>query len=108
MAPVSTSCPDAEVLRPAGDAAPRRPDDDLDIPRQLDDETQRQRAAEEQDGVSFAAPDGGWGWVVCVTAMLTNGTVTGFLNTLSIIYVAMLEEFGGQEPYISVKTCKYR
>lgn len=52
----------------------------------------------------FVHPDGGWGWVVCFTSMLTNGTVFGVINTFGIIYVVMLEEYANGDPNISLKT----
>ncbi|XP_060068494.1 monocarboxylate transporter 10-like isoform X2 [Ylistrum balloti] len=55
-------------------------------------------------GGEFVHPDGGWGWVVCFTSMLTNGTVFGVINTFGIIYVVMLDEYADGDPNISLKT----
>ena len=103
-------CPedDADRARQPGGEIPWCPDDDVDIAGQGGEGSARQREADEVDAADAVVPEGGWGWVVCVTAMLTNGTVTGFLNTLSIVYVAMLEEFSGDDPRISFKTCEYQ
>ena len=102
-------CPDdVDIARQPGGEIVWCPDDDVDIARQGGEDSARQREADEVDAADAVVPEGGWGWVVCMTAMLTNGTVTGFLNTLSIVYVAMLEEFGGDDPRISFKTCEYK
>lgn len=52
----------------------------------------------------FVPPDGGWGWVVCFTSMLTNGTVFGVINTFGIIYVVMVDEYAKGDPNVSLKT----
>ena len=52
-------------------------------------------------------PDGGWGWVVCLTSMFCNGTVFGSINTFGILYVAMKEKFGGRDSAIAFKTCEF-
>ncbi|XP_059166367.1 monocarboxylate transporter 10-like [Physella acuta] len=49
-------------------------------------------------------PDGGWGWVVCLTSMACNGTVFGIINSFGILYVAMREHFAKDDPNISFKT----
>lgn len=54
----------------------------------------------------FQQPEGGWGWVVCLTSMCCNGTVFGSINTFGILYVAMLDQFGGQDTNMAFKTCK--
>lgn len=55
----------------------------------------------------FVPPDGGWGWVVCITSLLTNGTAFSILNTFGIIYVYLIKEYAHGDPDISFKTCKY-
>lgn len=55
----------------------------------------------------FVPPDGGWGWVVCITSLLTNGTAFSILNTFGIIYVYLIKEYASEDPEISFKTCKY-
>lgn len=55
----------------------------------------------------FVPPDGGWGWVVCITSLLTNGTAFSILNTFGIIYVYLIKEYASGDPEISFKTCKY-
>ncbi|XP_033741270.1 monocarboxylate transporter 10-like [Pecten maximus] len=62
------------------------------------------KKASSQSVGEFVHPDGGWGWVVCFTSMLTNGTVFGVINTFGIIYVVMLEEYANGDPNISLKT----
>ena len=53
-------------------------------------------------------PDGGlWGWIVCLTAMMNYGTVTGLINALSLVYVIMLKEFSEGDVSIAFKICKF-
>ncbi|XP_061193500.1 monocarboxylate transporter 10-like [Saccostrea echinata] len=52
----------------------------------------------------FVPPDGGWGWVVCFTVFLTNGTFCGILNTFGIEYVYLIEQYAKGDPAISFKT----
>ncbi|XP_048771101.2 monocarboxylate transporter 10-like [Ostrea edulis] len=52
----------------------------------------------------FVPPDGGWGWVVCITSLLTNGTAFSILNTFGIIYVYLIKEYANGDPEISFKT----
>ena len=55
-----------------------------------------------------AQPDGGlWGWIVCLTAMMNYGTVTGLINALSLVYVIMLKEFSEGDVSIAFKICKF-
>jgi hypothetical protein len=50
--------------------------------------------------------DGGWGWVVCVTAFCANGILFGIINTFGIIYTALCEEYKSlNDPLIAFKTC---
>ena len=53
----------------------------------------------------FTPPDGGWGWVVCFTSMMCNGTVFSIMNTFGILYTFLLEEYAKGDPVISFKTC---
>ena len=39
--------------------------------------------------------------------MIANGTVFGVLNTFGIIYVVMRDEYAGDDPNVSFKTCKF-
>ncbi|XP_048771031.2 monocarboxylate transporter 10-like isoform X2 [Ostrea edulis] len=52
----------------------------------------------------FVPPDGGWGWVVCIASLLTNGIVFSILNTFGIIYVYLVKEYATDNPTISFKT----
>ncbi|XP_076466855.1 monocarboxylate transporter 10-like [Babylonia areolata] len=54
-------------------------------------------AERQQEKVGFVQPEGGWGWVVCFTSMCSNGTVFGSINTFGILFVAMLDQFGGDD-----------
>ena len=65
----------------------------------------RGRAAADPEPV-FQQPEGGWGWVVCLTSMCSNGIVFGSINTFGILYVAMLDQYGGKDDNIAFKTCK--
>ena len=38
-------------------------------------------------------PDGGWGWVIVGAAFLTFFMTTGTMMSMSVMYVAWLEEF---------------
>lgn len=49
-------------------------------------------------------PDGGWGWVVCLTSMATNGIVFGLINCFGILYVALRDKYAKGDPNISFKT----
>lgn len=48
-------------------------------------------AAEE-----FVHPEGGWGWVVMLSAMWCNGSVFGIQNAFGILFVSLLREFGSE------------
>ncbi|RUS74853.1 hypothetical protein EGW08_017377 [Elysia chlorotica] len=49
-------------------------------------------------------PDGGWGWVVCLTSMATNGIVFGLINCFGILYMALRDKYAKDDPNISFKT----
>ncbi|KAK6188862.1 hypothetical protein SNE40_004952 [Patella caerulea] len=53
---------------------------------------------------NFKPPDGGWGWLVCFTALVANGTVIAIINTYGIIYVAIEDKFSTQDQSIAFKT----
>ncbi|XP_029855519.1 monocarboxylate transporter 10 [Aquila chrysaetos chrysaetos] len=42
-------------------------------------------------------PEGGWGWVVMLAAMWCNGAVFGIQNSCGVLFVSMLQLFGGGE-----------
>ncbi|KAM6433772.1 monocarboxylate transporter 10 [Rhynochetos jubatus] len=42
-------------------------------------------------------PEGGWGWVVMLAAMWCNGAVFGIQNSCGVLFVSMLQIFGGGE-----------
>lgn len=54
----------------------------------------------------FTPPDGGWGWIVCLTSLWANGTVFGIINTFGIVYVQMREHYAKTDPEVSLKTGK--
>lgn len=59
---------------------------------------------EKKQSKEFTPPDGGWGWVVCFTSMLCNGTVFSIMNTFGILYLSLLDEYAKGDPVISFKT----
>lgn len=44
----------------------------------------------------FVHPEGGWGWVVMLSAMWCNGSVFGIQNAFGILFVSLLREFGSE------------
>ncbi|XP_061193499.1 monocarboxylate transporter 10-like [Saccostrea echinata] len=73
--------------------------------QQFDNETDgvllpNERSLEKE----FIPPDGGWGWVVCVTSLLTNGTIFSMLNTFGIIYVYLIKEYAKGDHSVAFKT----
>ncbi|XP_075354677.1 monocarboxylate transporter 10 [Mycteria americana] len=47
--------------------------------------------------VALEPPEGGWGWVVMLAAMWCNGAVFGIQNACGVLFVSMLQQFGGSE-----------
>ena len=45
--------------------------------------------------LAVPAPDGGWGWVVCLASCWTNGTIFGIINSFGVLFVVMLNELEG-------------
>lgn len=43
---------------------------------------------------SVPPPDGGWGWIVCAAAFVTQFIVLGTMNNFGILYVDLYESFG--------------
>ncbi|KAK3585567.1 hypothetical protein CHS0354_022977, partial [Potamilus streckersoni] len=56
-----------------------------------------------QHANAFNPPDGGWGWVVCISSLIVNGTVMGIINTFGIVYVKMREHYAKNDPEVSLK-----
>lgn len=55
----------------------------------------------------FEPPEGGWGWVVMLSAMWCNGSVFGIQNAFGILFVYLLQEFGSPEDKdLQFRTCK--
>ena len=71
-----------------------------------DSDKEPQSACDSAGGEAPVQPDGGWGWVVCLTTMLNYGTVSGLINGLPLLYVIVLKEFSEADPTIAFKTCK--
>uniref|UniRef100_A0A8C9EU23 Monocarboxylate transporter 10 n=1 Tax=Pavo cristatus TaxID=9049 RepID=A0A8C9EU23_PAVCR len=65
------------------------------------------RAAAEggPGGDAAEPPEGGWGWVVMLAAMWCNGAVFGIQNSCGVLFVSMLQLFGGgQDKQMAFKT----
>ncbi|XP_072018823.1 monocarboxylate transporter 10-like [Amphiura filiformis] len=45
--------------------------------------------------LAVPAPDGGWGWVVCLASCWTNGTIFGVINSFGVLFVVMLDQLEG-------------
>ena len=71
-----------------------------------DSDKEPQSACDSAGGEAPVQPDGGWGWVVCLTTMLNYGTVTGLINGLPLVYAIVLKEFSKEDTSIAFKTCK--
>ena len=67
-----------------------------------------QTACDSAGSETPVQPDGGLrAWIVCLTAMLNYGTVTGLVNSLSLVYVIMLKEFSHGDVSLAFKICKF-
>ncbi|XP_061192191.1 monocarboxylate transporter 10-like [Saccostrea echinata] len=64
------------------------------------DQTPRTKCRKKE----FVPPDGGWGWIVCFTSLMANGTALSILNIFGILYVYLLEEYTSDDPFIFFKT----
>ena len=56
------------------------------------------------DGDTFSPPDGGRGWLVCLSSFYVKGVVAGIINTFGILYVALLNKYATGDPNTSTKT----
>lgn len=66
-----------------------------------------ERCGETELHEEFYPPEGGWGWVVCLAAFFTNGTIFGIMNCFGVIYVKLQEELQKEYGEVSAfKTCK--
>ncbi|XP_025975726.2 monocarboxylate transporter 10 [Dromaius novaehollandiae] len=54
-------------------------------------------AAGSAEPAAAEPPDGGWGWVVMLSAMWCNGSVFGIQNSCGVLFVSMLQLFGSAE-----------
>ncbi|KAK7487597.1 hypothetical protein BaRGS_00021147, partial [Batillaria attramentaria] len=52
----------------------------------------------------FIPPDGGWGWVVCVTSLWVNGCVMGTVSSFGILYDFVRRQHS-EDSQASFKTC---
>lgn len=47
----------------------------------------------------FVPPEGGWGWVVMLSAMWCNGSVFGIQNACGVLFVVLMEKFGSKDDH---------
>ncbi|XP_073483190.1 monocarboxylate transporter 10 [Aquarana catesbeiana] len=47
----------------------------------------------------FVPPEGGWGWVVMLSAMWCNGSVFGIQNACGVLFVVLMERFGSKDDH---------
>ena len=80
------------------------PDDDVE-PCGRDSEPSDSEFQRTND--SFNPPDGGWGWVVCFTALSCSGTIFGTMQSFGILFVVMLEQYNEGEGGIAHETCEW-
>ncbi|XP_070203045.1 monocarboxylate transporter 10-like [Littorina saxatilis] len=45
-----------------------------------------ERSNDDENGDNLVPPEGGWGWVVCVTSLWVNGCVMGTVTSFGILY----------------------
>lgn len=76
----------------------------LDLLNTKDAENGKISSSAGADPGGFVPPDGGWGWVVCLTSLWANGTVFGIINTFGIVYVHMREHYSKDNPEVSLRT----
>ena len=53
-------------------------------------------AAANQIHRDEAPPDGGWGWIVCLGALMVNFLTVGQQNSAGVVYSALLNEHSSQ------------
>lgn len=75
-----------------------------DLINKADEKDGKRPVDSENNEGSFNPPDGGWGWIVCLTSLWANGTVFGIINTFGIVYVQMREHYSKNDPEVSLKT----
>lgn len=76
-----------------------------DLLNKATEKTEAAKSDSNQD--AFVPPDGGWGWIVCLTSLWANGTVFGIINTFGIVYVQMRDHYSKNDPEVSLKTGIY-
>ncbi|XP_076466184.1 monocarboxylate transporter 10-like [Babylonia areolata] len=77
---------------------------DLTMAEEKEKEEEEKEETSESPPDQFVHPEGGWGWVVCLTSMCSNGTMFGSLNTFGILYVALVSRYPGDDTYNTFKT----
>lgn len=58
------------------------------------DEVDEKTKKDEDENKKMVAPDGGWGWMVCLGAFITNFVVFGTHNSFGVIYGTLIKELG--------------
>ncbi|XP_063773211.1 monocarboxylate transporter 10 [Pseudophryne corroboree] len=62
-------------------------------------------AGDPETSTEFVHPEGGWGWMVMLSAMWCNGSVFGIQNACGVIFVVLIQEFGSKDdPQLMFKT----
>ena len=63
-------------------------------------EHRNNKIANSKEAVPIAHPkteirkDGGWSWIVCISAALVQFVVLGIHNSFGILYIVFLKEYG--------------
>ena len=52
-------------------------------------------------------PDGGWGWVVCMGALMVNFLTVGQQNSAGVVYSALLNEYSSQRGETGKVSCLF-
>ena len=50
-------------------------------------------AEDKGEKKSYAAPDGGWGWIVCLACFFTHALTDGQFYSFGVVFVELLEYF---------------
>ena len=54
-----------------------------------------------------SVPDGGYGWFVCAAACVVQFVLAGLMNNFGILYIHILNEFGGGKGMSGKKSIFY-
>lgn len=70
------------------------PEKTTDVEAVKNDEAGEKSQENEEKDDKMEAPDGGWGWMVCLGAFITNFVVFGTHNSFGVIYGTLIKELG--------------